>query len=264
MWFAWEAAPDGNAFWIAEYFDIGGPIDALRRRVSLARITGDYLTLYRKVLADRRDAARPPDDGPLAAFVADFLPKLNEHERRSKLEAAADQRRRELDDGLALNAREEGADAEITFTASTLGRLLLDDGWHAAEDWCVWSGDAVAHLRLPAALLARSGGEVTVRCACYFPRNSPEDDRRTIDVFAAGQKIATWEFARAAFVGNRIDARALRIPEALMGKGTALRLAFHPDRTVSPLEAGEGDDPRQLGLALVSIAAEGVAGSRGA
>jgi enterobactin synthetase component F len=233
----------------------------LRERVSPDRIAGAYERLYRDVLRTRRAAPRPPDDGPLAAMVAEFMPRLAGYAERAKALAAAERRRRELDEWLAVNARGEGADTEIAFNARALGRLLLGDGWHAAEDDRVWSGDAPAHLRLPAALLSRSGGQLVARCGYYFPPGGgPDADSRTVSVFAAGQKIAVWEFARTEFAGNRIHARALRIPGALARSGDSVRLAFRADRTQSPLEAGESDDPRQLGLALISVSAASVAG----
>ena len=226
----------------------------LRETVSWQTVARAYERLYGEVVAKHETAVRQPDDGPLAAFIAGILPTRSGRVGRAALEDGAEQRWRELDSWLALHAPEAGANAEISFNSEAIGRLLLGDGWYAPENWCVWSGDAPALLKLPRVLMERANGDLTLRCAYHFSHRGPEDEIKHVDVLANGRPIAQLAFDRRRCQHNAIVTRDLTIPPALVQGTGALELAFRSLHTSSPFEAGDGPDTRQLGLALVSIA----------
>jgi hypothetical protein len=123
---------------------------------------------------------------------------------------------------------------------------LLGDGWSKPESWGgVWGIGAshTLHLFYPAAPAAHAIIEADVAAAMPGTR-----ERQEVDVFAAGEHLATWDFTREQ---NR-DVRSVRIPAALIAATLPeLRLTFRPRLVQSPsaVEPGHPDD-RELGVAV--------------
>ncbi len=126
---------------------------------------------------------------------------------------------------------------------------LLGDGWSKPESWGgVWGVGAAHTLQLfyPAAPSAYATVEADVAAAMPGTR-----DRQEVAVFAAGQRLADWEFTRAQ---NR-GVRSVRIPAALIAANLPdLRLTFCPRLVEAPSDLEPGHpDTRQLGIAIHRI-----------
>jgi len=126
---------------------------------------------------------------------------------------------------------------------------LFGEGWSRPEDWGgVWGIGPVHALRLfyPAAPAEHATIEADVSAAMPGAR-----ERQQVDVFAAGQHLASWEFTPAQ---NR-GIRRLHIPAALIAASLPLlTLEFRPRLVESPadVEPGHKDD-RPLGMAINRI-----------
>ncbi len=126
---------------------------------------------------------------------------------------------------------------------------LLGDGWSKPESWGgVWGVGAahVLHLFYPAAPAVHAMVEADVAAAMPGTR-----ERQEVDVFAAGQHLATWAFTRAE---NR-GVRSVAIPATLMTATLPdLRLTLCPRLVESPADVEPGHpDTRELGIAVHRI-----------
>ncbi len=139
------------------------------------------------------------------------------------------------------------------WTSAGKGALLdiLGTGWSGTEIWGVW-GVGVSHI-LNLVLKDWPAADVVVEidgAAALFGARP----RHEIDVFAAGQHLATWHFS----VDENRAQRSVRVPAAAVVPGDqgfpALQLEFRP-RSAFPIAELDParDDQRPLGLALFGI-----------
>jgi hypothetical protein len=221
------------------------------RKLSLDDMIASYETLYETILATRM----PDAPAGIAAFLERVLPRFDLPPDLHRTGAAIEARLIRLDAWLGGRARlERLMPVAISFTAASRSLGLLGEGWAAAEDWGCWTIAPVATLDLPVALIAEWHGQLKIRCHHYFPSAEPADTVRSVEVRSAGRLLARWDFHRRDYAKPDRPAPTLALPISLwQGINGAIRLSFHMLAPASPLAAGEGDDPRRLGLALTSI-----------
>ncbi|MCW8305775.1 glycosyltransferase family 4 protein [Acidiphilium sp. PA] len=221
------------------------------QKLSLDDMIPRYETLYKTILAS------PLPDAPsgIAAFLERALPRFDLPPDLYRSGAALEARLIRLDAWLGGRARlERLMPAIIGFTAASRSLGLLGEGWAAAEDWGCWTIAPVATLDLPVALITEWRGQLKLQCHHYFPSAEPPDTVRSVEVRSGGRLLARWDFHRRDYGKPDRPTPTLALPISLwQGVNGAIRLSFHMLAPASPLAAGEGDDPRRLGLALTSI-----------
>jgi len=139
------------------------------------------------------------------------------------------------------------------WTSAGKGALkeILDVGWSGAEDWGVW-GIGESHV-LSLTLAERPTEDMMVEIdgatAVFDAR--PEQE---IDVFAAGQHLATWRFSVQGNRGQRmvrVSATAVTVADSQV---PVLRLEFRPRSVARIVDLDPTrKDMRPLGLALFGI-----------
>lgn len=144
---------------------------------------------------------------------------------------------------------------EVTFDTFGAGMNLLGKGWSSPERWGTWSNGAHATLNLPASLVAAWNGRIAITCVHYFAAAEPPEMCRPVEVTADTHLLARWDFLRRDY-GCTTAPRLLVIPDSIrLDADTTIRLSFRMLATLSPREAGESEDARQLGLGLVAMCA---------
>lgn len=126
---------------------------------------------------------------------------------------------------------------EVLFGAGGGGAGLLLRGWSGQESAGRWS---VGHdARLLMRVVAPPGGlTLTLDVQAFSGRGGPG----TIGVFANGVAVATWQPSGAP------ERLAAFIPAGLIAADGVLQLRLAVARPMRPVDAGQGNDPRLLGL----------------
>lgn len=122
----------------------------------------------------------------------------------------------------------------ISFAYGQAGVDLLNQGWSKVEDWGTWSLERNATIHLPRC----RGDTMKLRFTAFGRPNS----RPTINVFAAGHQIASWQ----------VPVLELTEKELIVPAEIPL-LEFKLPNAVSPIEVDFNKDPRLLGIGLVSL-----------
>jgi predicted RNA-binding protein YlxR (DUF448 family) len=133
-----------------------------------------------------------------------------------------------------------GRGAEICFSSGGNSDPYKGDGWSLAEPWGTWTEGYRADLILPLKEHFRGGVLATLEANAYV---TPDHPRLRVCV-ACGHSIAQeWLLETSASLP-----RTFTVPASVIGDGNELRLAFHVVNPASPLELGESDDDRLLGM----------------
>ena len=117
---------------------------------------------------------------------------------------------------------------------------MLQTGWYEQEDWGVWSGKQTADLFFILQEEQQKGCTMNLRMYCY-------DSMKTVTVFINGEYVATLP------VDNRTDNYTIRIPKRLAEQERIYMTFQINEELQSPLELGQSEDTRTLGIALYSI-----------
>jgi hypothetical protein len=149
--------------------------------------------------------------------------------------------------------QKRGALFTSEWTSAGKGALkdILDIGWSGAEDWGVWGIGPSHFINLTMADQPTEDVVVEIDGATAVFGARPEQE---IDVFAAGQCLATWHFSLQENRGTRM----VRVPAAAVtmrdSQLPVLRLEFRPRSVVPIIELDPTrKDLRPLGLALFSL-----------
>ena len=128
----------------------------------------------------------------------------------------------------------------ISFSDHYENGKMLQTGWYEQEDWGVWSGKQTADLFFILQEEQQKGCTMNLRMYCY-------DSMKTVTVFINGEYVATLP------VDNRTDNYTIRIPKRL-AEQERIYMTFQINEELhSPLELGQSEDTRTLGIALYSI-----------
>ena len=114
------------------------------------------------------------------------------------------------------------------------------------EPWGTWSTGVFAEVVV---LLSEAIAEsLTVKAiaGAFTHASRPIVE---VDVFANRTLIDRWEFRH----GEGPAERTAIVPRDVIGPAGVLRLEFVPVSRQSPKEAGQSEDPRELGISLVNL-----------
>lgn len=134
----------------------------------------------------------------------------------------------------------------VGFAAGGAGKALLVSGWARPEPWGTWSVGARAVMVWRLGSRPTSGLRMTIDGAVY-PK--PNDGSQTIWMSANGIDIGrlSWKTEGDYCLSS------IWIPAEATSKGQEIELVFTIRRPSSPLERGESDDSRMLGLGLKAV-----------
>jgi hypothetical protein len=193
-------------------------------------------------------------DGPPVPFASEFLAKALQRFPVPELEMAMGDRNGAakfaggaggvlLDQVIGWSTRPADATdraARFDFWQGGSGIDLLGPGWSFAENWGTWSAAPRAELRLPL------GGKRGRRKAIVtFQVFGKERARMPLEVTldSSPQKF------RWLLPTNVVVRQELSVESA----GSDVMLAFACPDAVSPSQLGLNDDPRRLGIGLISL-----------
>lgn len=227
----------------------------VRRKLSLSDMVDAYERLYTLTLAEPPFEGKPHAAHGLAGFLERALPRFDLPSDLHRSGEALAARLTRLDSWLGGRARLDNTVPDrLRFDAASATVGLLGDGWAVPESWGIWSVGAVATLDIPIALVAAWDGRLAVNCKHYFPATDPPETERAVEIMLGGRLIARWQFRRRDYGRAGLPPRELTLSESCWRDvNGSIRLAFHMPHAVAPLDAGEGEDARQLGLGLESV-----------
>jgi hypothetical protein len=221
---------------------------AAHRKLSLTEMLAKYEALYQGAIEGPvSEASRLHDFFEAALPRFDLAPDLI-----CRGEALAARLLR-LDAWIGANPDRALPLGKLKFDNASEAVGLLATGWAEPEDWGCWSTAPVAAVDLPISVIDRWGGRIAVACEHYFPDLDAPASMRPVEVRVGGWLVARWHFIREHYSQPQAP-RMLLLPEALWrGRNGALRLAFHCPKSCAPIDTGGVDDPRQLGIGLISF-----------
>ncbi len=121
-------------------------------------------------------------------------------------------------------------------------------GFSVPEAAVCWTDGSVAEVGLQ--VPPGRAGALSFHVGAYLhPRTLPA---QRVRVYGNGRLLAVWSIARRELEWRRVD-----FPAKVLEPNGRLTLRFELLTTCSPVEAGEGGDPRQLGLLFESVRLEG-------
>ncbi|MBN9547375.1 MAG: hypothetical protein J0H31_00395, partial [Alphaproteobacteria bacterium] len=115
-------------------------------------------------------------------------------------------------------------------------------GLHAVEDWGRWADGKHASLLFDLSAPAAPGDVLEIKARAFVPKTRPN---QIVHVSLDGKAGIEWKFTRASSV------QTLSIP--LKAGMKQAKLEFDVPGALSPKEAGESIDSRELGLGLTAI-----------
>lgn len=139
----------------------------------------------------------------------------------------------------------------LRFTDFGEATNLLDSASFAPESWATWSLGQDFEIKLPIADPPTRGDIVLSLhlAASLKPSHQPH---LTSEISVNAVRVGRWEFNYEP--GFHILERQLRIPQGVLWKSSPAVIHFHVSEPLkSPSEMGTGNDPRKLGLALMTM-----------
>ena len=234
------------------------PVDAaavaqiVRKKLSLDDMVDTYGHIYRNVIAASKELS--PTPAGLAAFLERIMPRFDlASDLQVKGEAMAARLVR-LDAWVAQAWGNNGLrPPPIDFSTNGLGPALLGPGWAAAEHWGVWSVGEIAVIDLPVSVITAWGEAIALDCGHFFLEADDQNVVRSVEVFAGSTLLARWNFSRAEASRADRQPQVIEVPGSLLPNSESVRLRFHNYALARPVDHGQGDDTRALGLFLRSI-----------
>ncbi|MBN8726558.1 MAG: hypothetical protein J0H15_02500 [Xanthomonadales bacterium] len=136
----------------------------------------------------------------------------------------------------------------LQFGKGGLGGLYRAGGWHALEDWGVWSLGTGGRLRMQ--LTGYPGGMPLALSLDARALTGPDIPVRHVVVEANGQVLGEIRYSREI----PSPMQRLMLPAGLIAADGMLELNFHVSPSASPRSAGINNDSRQLGIGLAQLA----------
>jgi hypothetical protein len=125
--------------------------------------------------------------------------------------------------------------------------LMLSSGWSDSEVWGTWSVAKVATLDMKVDPAYSKTLTLVLNCRAFLVKSH---NSIQVKVLANGASIATLHYA----LTDKVSVRTLKVPAAALDKQLGhLQLTFEIGSPASPKAMGVSDDPRNLGIGLVSI-----------
>lgn len=137
----------------------------------------------------------------------------------------------------------------IRFTETSFGPSNLSAGWSSPEPWGVWSSGSEAALSLNPPSGLDTDATLSVEASSYV---GPKNPSLVVRVLVNGGLCGTWVF-RFQDGDRQPKMRRIRIPREYINRSRPVKIVFQFDSPRSPLELGDSNDPRKLGLGLRSI-----------
>lgn len=142
--------------------------------------------------------------------------------------------------------RDLGLGERVTFRRGGAGTSMLRAGFSGPEDWATWTDGKAARLDVCSSAFQSSGGVVLEFEAMPFvTRQRPQ---LAVQVSIDGSAVTTWRFQER---GERTPKIVQVRPEGPLKP--CLEVAFSFDSDPPANTVGAPDDPRRLGLALLSL-----------
>lgn len=135
----------------------------------------------------------------------------------------------------------------LQFGKGGLGGLYRAGGWHALEDWGLWS-HSEGRLRMQL-----SGYPAGMPLALSFDAQAlvgPDMPARYVTVEANGQVLALIRYSREM----PRPRQELLLPNGVIGSDGMLELVFKVSPAASPRSAGINNDEREVGIGLIQLA----------
>jgi hypothetical protein len=132
---------------------------------------------------------------------------------------------------------------KIVFGESGDSENFRVSGWSSTEKEITWTEGQRAVLQFSG---VSSASPLRLKMTLSALTNPPQLPSQPVEVYANGQKIATWE------VTGKAEFTAL-IPSKTGGQDDALKIELHIPKAVSPKELGLNSDPRVLGVSCFDL-----------
>lgn len=234
------------------------PIDAaavakiVRKKLSLDDMAETYEKLYHDVVESSQNNGQ--DTAGLAVFLERTIPRFDlASDLHVKGKALADRLVR-LDAWIKPHGQDNNLPhQQISFSSNGLGPALLGQGWGDCEHWGVWSGAEMAVIDIPISIITAWGNMLSLDCGHYFTAQDNDSTLRAVEMSAGGRLLARWNFRCADYHRTDMGPLLVKVPPSLLKGPGSLRLEFRIYAPVCPLDTGDGEDSRTLGLFLRSI-----------
>lgn len=135
----------------------------------------------------------------------------------------------------------------VSFTSTGRGAGMLRAGFSAPETWATWTDGAQAEMEL-----CRPPEHEASSLALSFklvPFLSDARPSLSVDVFARDRFLQQWRFVR----GKEHVTRSLVLGTDAFDAGGCTRIVFKFDDARRASEMGAANDPRRLGVAVISM-----------
>jgi hypothetical protein len=129
-------------------------------------------------------------------------------------------------------------------TGDGRSKFMLN-GWGYTEDWGTWATQPVASVVIP---LPKGGpSKLIVKANAFIASPHPG---QSLDIVINGSIV----IRRLLLKQSKGNIFEINLPKGLGNAGEAVQIDFHSLSAISPKSAGLGQDERQLGIGLVSMA----------
>lgn len=136
----------------------------------------------------------------------------------------------------------------LSFSTGGNGWNYASSGWSGPESWGSWTMNDGGVLNVVLRDPIDKPLKLTVDGMVYA---SAKHTSQRIDVMVNDMDIGSWDYTREAPIGQR----SVEIPESIARSGK-LHIVLKPIDPVSPLQLGESEDGRVLGLGVKTITIE--------
>jgi hypothetical protein len=117
-------------------------------------------------------------------------------------------------------------------------------GWSHTEQKFTWTEGNSAKLSLP---IGKQSGSLNLNVAMAAFTHPPKLPSQPVEVFVNGQKLAEWQ------VNSNPAGYSVAIPADTIKAGGTLEIEFRTPKAASPKSVGMSEDPRVLGVCVVSL-----------
>jgi len=137
---------------------------------------------------------------------------------------------------------------EITFGLIGNSYPYEENGWSQPNNKFTWTENRQATMTFPVSIPKDASNIVLVARFVRAHLFSGKLDSLKVNILVNDIKVGSWE------IKNNDKEKTLKIPLELLKKDAQkMKITFDMPDVISPKQAGEGNDPRLLGIAFMSI-----------